>query len=74
MACYIGVAKRPDINTADAALLYDELVETENIGDTIALRILSSRPFDDWDDLETRVEGIGEIRLKHLKCRFNLRT
>jgi DNA uptake protein ComE-like DNA-binding protein len=70
--CVIAVNRRPAINTADSGALYDALVRVDGVGPFLAGEIVKQRPYNDWQDLIDRVDGVGEERSRELKLKFNL--
>jgi competence ComEA-like helix-hairpin-helix protein len=52
-----------NINTAGE----EKLAQVPGIGPERAQKIVQSRPFNDWDDLKQKVEGISDSMIDTLK-------
>jgi DNA uptake protein ComE-like DNA-binding protein len=61
-----------DINITEAAELREELIKLNGIGGVLADRIIERRPYQSWEDLQSRVDGIGAVKLRLLKDNFKL--
>jgi DNA uptake protein ComE-like DNA-binding protein len=72
VTCVVAVNRRPAINTADSEALYTALVRVDGIGPHLAAEIIQQRPYADWQDLIDRVDGVGEVRGRELRLKFNL--
>jgi DNA uptake protein ComE-like DNA-binding protein len=72
MACVVMITSRPSINTGDESAIYIALVRADGIGEYLAEEIIRQRPYIDWQDLQDRINGVGPVRLRELKLRFNL--
>ncbi len=68
-ATAFAIVDKPDIHTAT----YEELVQIDGIGDTLATRVLSylesnkTATIDDLDD----IYGIGEVKLRKIRGEYD---
>jgi len=59
-----------DINNMEYSELYTELRKIQGIGHTLAIRVEYNRPYKSFDDLQERVDGIGDTLIKRIEKEF----
>jgi DNA uptake protein ComE-like DNA-binding protein len=71
-SAYAEAKYHGNINVTEAAELRKELIKLDGIGEVLADRIIERRPYKSWEDLQSRVDGVGAVKLRLLKDNFKL--
>jgi DNA uptake protein ComE-like DNA-binding protein len=74
MLFYSSAKHYTDINNAAEKTVYQELLALDGIGETLAQRIVDGRPYISWDDMQERVDGLGDVKITAVKTKFVIRS